>query len=230
MVSMVYILNINENESIISEDVMYSLLSMQRRDKAETFCRRSDSIRSMIVYILLRMALYREYGITEKPWFEFGNNKKPYLKGSENIFFNLSHCKDAVMCAVGSTEIGVDIQEHSEIIGDSAGMIFHHEEAEYIKKTLCPEREMIRFWSMKEAYGKYLGKGILYALTEVSFAGITEGAWQYFKGAYIISMNLKDHAVSVCSEKPIAFYHTSYSDIIDFAKNIYETERTIQVE
>ena len=196
-------------------------------ERAASFCRKSDGISSALAYILLRMALYREYGIIKKPLFEFGENKKPYLKDRRDIFFSLSHCADAVMCAAGSTEVGADIQDYNEKISGFSDMILHHEEAEMIKSVSCPEREMICLWSIKEAYGKYCGTGILYELTDISFAGITEGGWQRFRDAYIISLKLDYDAVSVCSGKPITFCHISDSDIIKFSRNIQAAERMI---
>ena len=46
---------------------------------------------------------------------------KPSIVGHPNIFFNLSHCKEAVICAVSDQPVGVDVEgirEYKESLVD----------------------------------------------------------------------------------------------------------------
>ena len=221
---MVYVLYIVVMENRIPKDVLYCLLSTQRRNQVLSLCQEADRVQSSLAYLLLRMALYREYKITKKPLFLFGEENKPYFKDITGIFFNLCHCKNAVLCAVGEVENGVDIQEYGDINENASEMIFHTEETAYLKSAVFPEQEKIRFLSMKEAYGKYLGKGILYDLPAVSFAKVLPDRWQQFQNAYILSTMQQTAAFSVCAKSPMTVCTVSHTEMIAFIKERYKIE------
>ena len=61
-------------------------------------------------YLLLCEALRKEYGIEEAPVFEYGEHGKPLIVGYPDIHFNLSHCREAVICVVSDHPVGVDIE------------------------------------------------------------------------------------------------------------------------
>ena len=65
-------------------------------------------------YLLLCEGLRKEYGITEKPVFEYGEHGKPSIVGHPEICFNISHCREAVLCALSDKPIGVDIESIRE--------------------------------------------------------------------------------------------------------------------
>ncbi len=210
---MIYIMKTDKVNGLFSQDRIKKLLSAQRLEKMTSFYHPNDGIISAMAYILLRAALYKEYAIKDKVNFVFSDHNKPYLDGYEGVFFNISHCSGAVMCAVSDNETGVDIQDYHDVIGDCADMIFHCSEKEKIKNTDFPEKEMIRFWTMKEAYGKYIGKGILYELDKVSFSDVSSGIWQDIGGMQIYSECQSEYAYSVCSVHQLSFCDVSWQDI-----------------
>ena len=66
-----------ENESFVTEALPY--LSEQRR-YAVMRCRKTiDRVNGCAVYLMLRYALFKEYGIKDAPVFGFIENEKPYL-------------------------------------------------------------------------------------------------------------------------------------------------------
>lgn len=93
--------------------------------------------------------------------FTIAEHGKPYLTNYEGVFFNISHCKEAVAVGIGRQEIGVDIEgcrRYSETLLQRA---FTDEEQESIRHNAEPMMEFARLWTRKEAFFKWTGTGIL---------------------------------------------------------------------
>ena len=65
----------------------------------------------------MKDALFYDYGIKELPQLIYDNQGKPLLKDQSDIHFSLSHCREAVACALSDQPIGVDIEtmEHFSV-------------------------------------------------------------------------------------------------------------------
>ena len=81
------------------------LLSDQRREQALKFRYELGRKTSAMAYLLLCEGLRQEYGIMERPLFEYGEHGKPSIVGHPEIHFNLSHCREAVVCAVSDRPV-----------------------------------------------------------------------------------------------------------------------------
>ena len=103
---MVYI-----DEHIMDFDLDAALqqISEQRREQALRFKFERGQRTCVLAYILLKKALRQEYGIHENPIFEYNAHGKPSIIGHPDIHFNLSHCREAVACAVSPHPIGIDV-------------------------------------------------------------------------------------------------------------------------
>lgn len=87
---------------------------------------------------------------------------KPFPEGTmvNGIHVSLAHKdKEAVAIARSKGPVGIDIEVISEKNDGFAELVFHPEELSLITS---PDRTewLIRCWVAKEAYGKYLGKGL----------------------------------------------------------------------
>ncbi len=148
--------NLNENEYIATYEKLSSLLPDFRRQKAEALRSASMRVESAMSYLLLCHGLNKEYpdyfSADCQPEFAYNKNGKPYLKEYADVHFNISHCKNAIACAIHSTDIGVDIQDvrvpRAALLNRFEG-IFSAEAEEFTKK-----------WSEIEAIGKLIGTGI----------------------------------------------------------------------
>ena len=76
-----------------------------RKEKALQYRKLDDRKRCVFAFVLLQHALREKYGITEVPEFVYNEFGKPSLPNLP-IHFSLSHCKDAVACAVSDHNIG----------------------------------------------------------------------------------------------------------------------------
>ena len=109
--------------------------------------------------------LLAELGAPVPVRYTYGIKGKPYLQNKRNspeVFFNLSHSGDYVVCAVSEKEVGVDIQKmRAEGIEKLADRFFSVEE----RRILQGRQDLFyRLWTRKEAYGKLTGEGITAAI------------------------------------------------------------------
>ena len=98
----------------LSYQAMMSMLpwiSPVRRAKVLRLREHSAQIQSISAELLLRFAIWKEYGMRKLPDVAFDDNKKPYFPSYPELCFNLSHCATAAACAVDVSPVGVDVQE-----------------------------------------------------------------------------------------------------------------------
>lgn len=139
-----------------------------RRKKVMSYRFMKDRCLSLGAELLLRDALC-DFGIdrTEPLEFEYRKNGKPYLCGHDDIFFNLSHSGDYVMCAVSELEVGCDIQKMDKADMRLAERFFTEREYHAIADLPTEEerRDMFyRYWTLKESFMKVTGLGMQLAL------------------------------------------------------------------
>ena len=155
----------------------YQKMKSQRKAAIDAF--KADGARrlSLAAGILLEKAL-EAAGVTDYE-LETRGRGKPYLKGREDIFFNISHSKDVAILGISDAEIGVDVEKLRHFKDSLKRYVFLPEELSLAKELSAGEtgpdsqnrlpgkneslnEEMIltRFWTAKEAVMKYSGKGM----------------------------------------------------------------------
>lgn len=123
-------------------------------------------------------------GIAPHQWlFARGDKGKPCLKQPAPLplSFNLSHSGHWLAIGViARGEIGVDLQKHRETPSPlkMARRYFHPEEVEQLLAREGEERRELfyRLWTLKEAFFKARGTGIVTGLEKVRFRFELEGA------------------------------------------------------
>ena len=135
-------------------------ISEQRREQALKFKFEQGQRLCVLAYQLLKEGLQKEYGITDNPIFEYNEHGKPSIVGHPEIYFNLSHCKEAVVCAISDKPVGVDVESHREFSESLINYTMNDEEKAEIRKSHNVAAAFIRLWTMKEATSKLIGTGI----------------------------------------------------------------------
>ena len=150
------------NDHIYDFDLDEALLQLsdQRREVALKYKHELGQRTCAAAYVLLCEGLREVYGITEKPIFEYGEHGKPSIIGHPDIHFNLSHCKEAAICAISDHPIGVDVEVVRRYNESLARHVMNDEEMETILQSEHPEVMFTRLWTMKEAVVKRSGRGI----------------------------------------------------------------------
>ena len=113
--------------------------------------------------------------------YRYNEMGKPYFVSGEP-YFSLSHSGRCVLGAFSTGEIGVDLQEVTEDTDwrKLSKRFFAKTEQEYImREGLHSESRgleaFFRIWCRKEAYGKYLGTGLVQVLQEDISQNISNG-------------------------------------------------------
>ena len=98
----------------------------------------------------------------------YNSQGKPYFLSNCEIFFNISHSSNYVACVIGDRPVGIDIEKAREVRQNLAKRFFDISEAEWIKECDSDER-FFRIWTLKEAYGKATGQGVLDILGKIVY-------------------------------------------------------------
>ena len=166
-------------------------ISEQRREQALRYRHELGRRQCVLAYLLLKRALREEFGITENPVFAFGEHGKPTLVGHPDIHFNLSHCREAVACVVGSRPVGIDIESVRPLKESLVRYTMNDLEISLIESDPSPDVTFIRLWTMKEATLKLSGRGISNDMKEV----VDTDKLDY------ISVELPHYVYTVCQQK-----------------------------
>ena len=154
---------------------------------------------SLLGRVLLAWALRKDYGIEEFS-LKYGRNEKPYLK-EHDVFFNISHSGDYVICSLSESEIGCDVQTVSEYKDKIAKRFFTRKEHEYLSESENQKEDFTRLWALKESVLKKSGEGITGGLSSFCFAdSLQENS--FIKFGYHFHVCRTDGAyISICSDK-----------------------------
>ena len=172
---------------------LYAAASAERRQRADRYRRKEDALRCLAAGALLQHALGTvEYTVTKGP---FG---KPYIKGNDSFYYNLSHSGNWVAIAYGDTEVGIDVEKICLDAGkeDIARRYFTPDEQAYVfdTKALAPQR-FFEVWTGKESYLKYLGTGLEKNLASFSIFALEPEVRLYHRilpGCYSLTLCTSD--------------------------------------
>ena len=135
-------------------------VSEQRREQALRFRHELGQRLSVLAYRLLKRCLSELYGMEGNPRLEYDEHGKPAIAGRPDICFSLSHCREAVACAVSTRLVGIDVEAIREYRPSLVRYTMNDEETAAVERADDPAAAFIRLWTMKEATVKLTGTGI----------------------------------------------------------------------
>jgi 4'-phosphopantetheinyl transferase len=140
------------------------LIDSETRWKIQKFINKRDKIRTLIGEILIRTIIIEQLDIKNK-YITFSRNQygKPYLKGSAEFNFNISHSEDFVVCIISDKPVGIDIEKIKYIEYEKiAKKFFSIDELNYIvkKDSDIELNKFYKIWTLKESYIKCCGQGL----------------------------------------------------------------------
>ena len=173
--------------SITPQELEQALASLPdwRREKALRFKHEQGRKECAFAYLLLCQALQETYGIDEQPSFIIGEHGKPELSFTSHLtphisslsphtpnhncqlstvncqlYFNLSHCKQAIACVLSERPVGVDVESIGRYSESLARHVLSPEEFALVSSAPDPQIPFTRLWTQKEAVVKLTGRGI----------------------------------------------------------------------
>lgn len=142
---------------------LYRMLPEERRELVDRAEKEEIAKKRIYTGAFLQYVLSKETGIAvENLRYTYNECGKPELD-AEGIYFNLSHSGDYAVLAVGDSPVGIDIEYKSRNYMSLAKRCFCREEYEDIaavEEEQERRRRFLEYWTMKEAYIKYVGEGL----------------------------------------------------------------------
>ncbi len=127
-------------------------------------------MRSLTGERLIRDIVKRELGLEGTAVrMETNDHGKPFLGDYPGFHFNLSHSDQWVVCAVGGSPVGIDVERMGEADHQTAAYFFSPEEQQdLLSKPAVDQRSYFyHLWTLKESFLKCTGKG--FSIDPVSF-------------------------------------------------------------
>ena len=172
---------------------------------------------SILAGALLRYGWAQEFGVMLPP-ITLQPQGKPVFVGTGLPHFNLSHCRGAAVCAIGADPVGVDVQPISAY-SQRLRRVLTPEERQWIEAEDTDTR-FTAVWTRKEAYGKALGCGIGYHLSEVSVLNAQIGALQ------LSTQRFGDLYLSICAKEALGLSVVQLEQLCAFAEKYSGRETT----
>lgn len=175
-------------------ELMKTLVSSEKQEKINRFRFDIDKKLSLYSELLLRIIVCRNKNIKNKE-IVFKNTYygKPILRNVSNFEFNISHTRNAIAVAQSDFPIGVDIEVIKSAEMEIAQRYFNRLEISYITENVCDQdKRFFEIWTKKEAYIKYIGKGLSMNLN--SFCSFEHNIFYRF-----YNINGAEYVISVCN-------------------------------
>ncbi len=210
MVQLYGIKLIDEARFIEIKGLLCSALPESTAKKASRFRFNAGAQRQLLGELMVRAILCNKFHFqNSEVSFDYHSDGKPYLSGSENTHFNISHSGDWVVCAFSSLPVGVDVEKIRRVNFDIARRFFSAEETYQLFSL--PENKQTGFffdlWTLKESYLKALGTGLTKSLGSFTVHHNGDDILLY-DGTRKMEVNLKkfmpdkNHKLAVCSFEP----------------------------
>ena len=82
-----------------------------RDQRIDKFYNEKDRVRCLYAEVITRYALFNLGVDSNSVVIERDINGKPQLSNTKNLHFNISHSGDWVVCAISSSDVGIDVEE-----------------------------------------------------------------------------------------------------------------------
>ena len=183
-------------------------ISPERVERIGRFRMEADKVRGTVAELLLRYLTIREYGIANKDIsIEYLERGKPFFTGeAKDIHFNISHAQNYVVCAIGDSNVGIDVEHVKDKDVKIASKVLTKDE--YARWNALPDEtrnfEFYRFWTLKESYSKYVGKGLGIEFSKVNVSEDKNGFWSIVENPECILFSQKltnEDYLSVCIDR-----------------------------
>ncbi len=178
-----------------------ALIKSEKQTKILKILKDDDKKRSILGEILLINLLnelnvdYNSIAITKN---KYG---KPYIKDLA-LFFNISHSKDFVVCAISKYEIGIDIEQIRTSKGSIINQFATSKEKQYINELKNDyNKRSFEIFTLKEAYFKCIGEN-LNRIKEIEFAfnnNIIKCNKKNFE--FKLIHNIDNYVIAVCEKR-----------------------------
>jgi len=151
---------INDQYHQLDLSTTLPLLPPERQEKAMRFRHDIDRKQCVAAWLLLREGCMKEFDMNEVPPMDFNEHGKPFFPTMPHIHFNLSHCKEAIACAIGKEPVGIDIERIRHAHDDLLHYVLNEKELLQVSESPTPDLVFTQLWTRKESLLKLTGEGL----------------------------------------------------------------------
>jgi len=192
--------NIN-NYSLEEYKTFLTKLKQEKQDKILNILNDNDKKRSILGEILL-IKLLNEMDIDYNSISIIKNKYgKPYIENLD-LFFNISHSKDFVVCAISKNEIGIDIEKIRETKESIINQFANDIEKNYINELKGEyNKRAFEIFTLKESYFKCLGTN-LNNIKEIEFElknNVIKSNKKNFQ--FKLTYQIDDYIIAICEKR-----------------------------
>lgn len=180
----------------------YNEIYEYKKKKIDKYIKFDNKLRSIIGELLLKCILEKKYNIQYKDVvFKINKYGKPYIE-NYNIYFNISHSQDYVICALSNKEIGIDIEKIRPVNVNVINCFATEKEKKYIFKNNNEiYKHLFEIYTLKEAYFKMQGTN-LDNLKSVEFTIKDNKIKCSDKNVYMnLKSDIKNYVIAICEKK-----------------------------
>ena len=191
-INKLFIVPLNELFDFELYNTLSLLVSPDKKARLDNYKSHIDKKLGLYAELLVRVVMQQDLNI-ENGDIVFGTNGygKPFLMNNQDYHFNISHTNNMISVAISSNPVGVDVEKISEIDLEISKRFFTENEQNYIEKSHDGVYErFFEIWTKKEAYVKYIGKGLSVPLNsfDVTKKSLSRHFYTVRYGKYIIHM------------------------------------------
>lgn len=208
------------------DNELYSpIVSPERIDKASHYRFRADRVTCLVAEALARRMTSEQLAVANQDLqLGLGANGKPFWPQlrAAGLSCNWSHSKGWVACGLGAGEIGVDIEASRPLQLEEVGDYLHPAEYALLASLNPAGSHLLQLWTMREAYVKYLGVGLLkdpasYRIAEFPASPLIIDRGEVMSGLEVLSIVTADHALAAVAETSLA---TDYFELDEFEDDL----------
>ena len=213
--------------------VLYEMLPKERKELVDQARNEGIAKKRLYTGAFLQYVLSKETGIpVESLCYQYNQWGKPELdvkrivdqipldldrlERLKSLHFNMSHSGDYAVLVVSDSPIGIDIEHKSRNYMSLAKRCFCPEEYAEIEAVMDEEERRKRFleyWTMKEAYIKYVGEGLRIPLDSFRIMRGQEGNSSLADDEGIVFHTFfaeEGYCVSICSARRVEIQEVNY--------------------
>ncbi len=178
------------------------VLPEKMHERANRYKFERDAYNFVLGRLLLKIGLEEHGKIDQFEHIEYKESGKPFLK---DVFFNISHTDNLVVCALSTDgDIGIDIEKVKQVKLDDFDAWFTKKEWAEINNSPSPFQKFYWYWTRKESIIKALGVNLSY-LHEIEIDATKDHFLKNEKKWWLKDIDPgTDFIGALCSETPIS--------------------------
>lgn len=131
-------------------NALLRLVPEERRERLRNLSNPILGHEPICAYAALRLGLNGLFGWKDLPRLAYSRYGKPYFPEHEDVHFNISHTRGAVLVGIHDKPIGVDIERIRPVSERTMKRI----------ADVITEKEFFESWTRRESRGKWSGTGV----------------------------------------------------------------------